>query len=58
MTPKDLEELMSSIIRKEAPSIERPIYWMQGGYTYKNDGEHIYIRMEDDTYEIINENLQ
>ena len=49
----ELQEIMNDIFRKVMPTKEKPMYWMQGSYSYKSDGEHIYIRMEDDSYEIV-----
>lgn len=53
LTERELKDIMNDIYIKVIPTKEKPVYWTEGSYSFKNDGEHIYIRMEDDSYEIV-----
>ena len=48
------KKLLQEIVLGEDASLEKPRYWINQGYSFKNDGEKVYIEMsKDKTKELV-----
>lgn len=49
-TLEDFKSMVSAIYENSISSKEKPLVCVMGGFTFKNDGEQLYIAGEKDTW--------
>lgn len=55
MNEGSILNILNNIYKDIKPTKENPLYWMQGGFTYMNNGDGIYIKMNDGSFQKINQ---
>ncbi len=53
MEPKFIE-FLDEVVLGEGATLEKPRYWINNGYSFKNDGAAVYVEMsKDKTKELV-----